>query len=153
MSSNPHILVVEDDSNDAFLVKRFFDRNTKCVLHFVQDGEEAIEYLEGKSSFADRQIHPLPVLILMDLKMPRRNGFDVLSWLRQQADLRVIPVVIISSSKVPSDIHQAYELGANAYMEKPVNHEAMTRMLKALNVYWMDHCEKPEVKLAGNERA
>ena len=124
------VLLVEDDLNDIFLVKRAF-RTARIPnpLQVVTDGEEAISYLSGEGKYADRQAHPLPNLIVMDIKMPRRSGFEVLEWVKGDGrPLRRIPVIIVSSSDDPAGINRAYELGANAYMIKPMNYRAVERL-------------------------
>src|SRR4051812_41361786 len=117
------VLLVEDDLNDIFLVKRAFKMaHLQNPLQVVTDGQEAVNYLKGEAKYSDRTLFPLPKLIVMDIKMPRRTGFEVLEWVKSnRGPLRRIPVVIVSSSNNPTDINRAYELGANAYMVKPVN--------------------------------
>jgi CheY-like chemotaxis protein len=107
------VLLVEDDLNDIFLVKRAFKRaNLVNPLQVVTDGCEAVQYLIGEGKYADRQAHPLPDLIVMDLKMPRKTGLEVLEWLKKDGSLKRIPVVIVSSSDHLRDVNRAYELGA-----------------------------------------
>ena len=102
-------------------MKRAFKRaDIPNQLQVVTDGEEAIHYLQGEGRYADRQAFPLPRLIVMDINMPRKTGFR-LEWLKSDGVLRRIPVVIVSASDRPSDVNRAYELGANAYMVKPVD--------------------------------
>src|ERR1041385_4027104 len=111
------VLLVEDDLNDIFLVKRAFKMaHLENPLQVVTDGEEAIHYLSGDGKYEDRDSHPLPKLIVMDIKMPRASGFDVLEWIKHDPVLRRIPVIIVSSSDRSQDVDRAYELGANAYM-------------------------------------
>src|SRR5215813_773276 len=107
------VLLVEDDLNDIFLVKRAFKMaHLHDPLQVVTDGQEAINYLKGEEKYADRQAYPLPKLIVMDIKMPRRTGFEVLEWVKGNGGpLRRIPIVIVSSSDNPADINRAYELG------------------------------------------
>src|SRR6478672_12672813 len=115
------ILLVEDDSNDVLLIQRAFRKaSLSNPLQIVEDGEAAILYLKGEESFADRDRYPLPRLILLDLKLPRKSGFEVLVWLRQQPKFYGLPVVVLTSSKEKNDIQQAYLLGANSYLVKPV---------------------------------
>src|SRR5947207_12414606 len=105
------VLLVEDDLNDIFLVKRAFKlARLETPLQVVTDGEEAIHYLGGEGKYADRSTYPIPKLIVMDIKMPRMTGFDVLEWLKRDGPLRRIPVVIVSSSDRSEDINRAYEL-------------------------------------------
>ena len=144
LSTTYPILLVEDDLNDQFLMERTFKRLGKAnPLRIVSDGKQAVEYLEGIGEYANREEHPLPGLILMDLKMPRMNGFEVLEWLRENPELRKIPVVIMSSSSIHGDVNKAYELGANAYMIKPVGVPALERLIRTLTDFWGGHTAKP----------
>src|SRR4051812_49319470 len=114
------ILVAEDETADAFFLKRAFAKaGVPTTLQFVRDGQEAIEYLAGEGEFANRLVHPLPHLLLLDLKMPRMDGFQVVGWVRQQPLLKRLPVIIFSSSDQEHDINRAYDLGANSYLVKP----------------------------------
>ncbi len=144
------VLLVEDELNDIFLVKRAFKMAwMRNPLQIVTDGEEAISYLRGVGKYADRVLHPLPRLIVMDIKMPRLSGFDVLRWVKQEGQaLRRIPVVIVSASDNPADINRAYELGANAYMVKPVDFRAVEHMFESITHYWGLECAKPELEVA-----
>lgn len=146
MSDQITVLLVEDDLNDIFLVKRAFKRaNLTNPLQVVTDGVEAVQYLIGEGRYADRQAHPMPHLIVMDLKMPRKTGLEVLEWLKKDGELKRIPVVIVSSSDLPADINRAYELGANAYMVKPVNFQSVENLFNSIIHYWGMECAKPEV--------
>jgi CheY-like chemotaxis protein len=131
------ILVADDDAQDTMLVKMAVERaSLNLKLESVGDGEEAINYLLGKSHFADRQAHPFPKMLLLDLKMPRLSGFDVLDFVRREPALRQLPVVIFSSSDDPKDIRRAYEGGANSYLCKPHSNDDLSALLKALEDYW-----------------
>jgi CheY-like chemotaxis protein len=140
------ILLVEDSSDDVLLMKRAF-RKANLVNHIevARDGEEAIAYLDGKGAYVNREEHPLPMLMLLDLKLPRKSGMEVLAWLRAQPALRRLRVVVLTSSKESGDINRAYELGANSYLVKPVTFDALLEMVKALNLYWVILSETPEV--------
>ncbi|MDH4212119.1 MAG: response regulator [candidate division WOR-3 bacterium] len=144
MTANNHtILLVEDDHNDVLLIKRAFQKvkiaNPIIVLN---DGEQAISYLAGREPYIER---PLPVLILLDLKLPRKSGHEVLEWLRQQQTLKRLPVVVLTASSESSDINRAYDLGANSYLVKPVTFDALVEMVKTLNNYWMIFNKRAEV--------
>jgi CheY-like chemotaxis protein len=144
MDERATILVVEDDPNDLFFLKRAFDAvQAKCLMQAVGDGAEAIDYLRGVDDYADRKQFPLPALILMDLKMPRVDGFEFLGWLRREPGLKLIPVVVLSSSNLPNDVKRAYELGANSFVVKVQDSTAMPDTLQTLATYWLEICETP----------
>lgn len=141
-------LLVEDEPNDAYLMQaNFKDASHNLRLVTVSDGLEAMQYLKGEGRFADRAQYPMPDVILLDLKMPRVNGFEFLEWLHHKSpdDLRVIPVVVMSSSNLPEDINRVYELGANSYMVKPVKWAEFQERVKALGFYWAENVETPFV--------
>jgi CheY-like chemotaxis protein len=144
------VLLVEDDLNDIFLVKRAFKMaHLSNPLQVVTDGQEAIHYLKGEGKYSDRTVSPFPKLIVMDIKMPRLTGFEVLEWVKGHGGmLRRIPVVIVSSSDNPADINRAYELGANAYMVKPVNFKEVEHLFGSITQYWGLQCAKPELETA-----
>ena len=147
MKLNNHtILVVEDDPNDILLLERAFEKTRLSnPCHIVRDGEEAITYLSGQGRFADRGRYPLPGLLLLDLKMPRKTGFEVLGWLRAQPGLRRIPTVVMTSSNQISDINRAYDLGANSYVVKPGGFDQLLEVVRSLEVHWLTLNEQPEV--------
>ena len=137
------ILLAEDDPNDVLLIQRAFQRSLVAnPLQVVRDGEEALAYLSGQGLFADRERHPLPVLMLMDLKMPRKSGLEVLSWIRKQPQLRYLIVVFFTSSNSSEDIRLAYEAGANSYLVKPVEFTEMVEMIRNVTFYWLEMNEK-----------
>jgi len=139
MKKTGHILVAEDDPTDAFFLQRAFRRaGIPLMLHFVRDGQEAIDYLEGKGEFVDRETHALPQLLMLDLKMPRVDGFEVLAWLRKKRRLKELPVVIFSSSDEPEDARRAGELGANSYLVKPHSIEELMELVGRFKKYWLE---------------
>jgi CheY-like chemotaxis protein len=141
------ILIAEDDDNDFFFLERAFKQAAIInPINRVKDGEDAVAYLSGEGAFADRSQHPMPYLMLMDLKMPRRNGFEVMSWVREQPGLKRLPIVVLTSSRQDPDINRAYELGANTYLVKPVKFEGLVEMMRALNLYWLMLAEKPSIE-------
>lgn len=144
------ILLVEDDLNDVFLVKRAFKKaQIPNPLQVVTDGEEVISYLQGRGKYADRHTYPLPRLIVMDIRMPGQSGFDVLEWIKRDGHaLRRIPVIIVSSSDNPADVNRAYELGANAYMIKPVDYREVERLFQTITQYWGGECARPQLEPA-----
>lgn len=142
---NSEILLVEDNPDDVFLLNRAFRRaNIANSIQVIEDGEAAVQYLSGQGTYADRQLYPLPILMLLDLKLPRRSGHEVLEWLRQQPGLKRLPVVVLTSSQQDIDIDRAYDLGANSYLVKPVGFDALIEMVKNLNVYWITLNKKPQ---------
>ena len=146
------ILLVEDDPNDIILIKRAFEKaRITNPLQVVEDGEEAISYLAGKGPYGDREKYSLPMLILLDLKLPRKSGHEVLGWLRKQPMLKRLTVVVLTSSQQSSDINRAYDLGANSYLVKPVTFDALVEMVKTLNLYWLLLNENPIIEGEHNE--
>jgi CheY-like chemotaxis protein len=132
------ILLVEDDPNDILLFQRVFGRAypTKPV-QAASNGEEAVAYLEGQGSFADRRQYPIPALVFLDLKLPGISGFEVLTWVRQQPRLKRLQVVVLTGSPLTIDIYRAYELGANSYLVKPVTPETLAGLAKSLKISWL----------------
>ena len=140
------ILLAEDDANDVLLIQRAFQRNLVAnPVQVVRDGDEAVAYLSGQAPFADRERHPLPVLMLMDLKMPRKSGLEVLEWVRQQPGLKRLPIIVLTSSNQSPDINRAYELGANSYLVKPAGFDSLLDLVKNLDMYWLILNERPEL--------
>lgn len=139
------ILMVEDDPNDILLTQRaFMQASLVNPLRIVRDGEEAINYLGGRDVYADRSKYPLPSLILLDLKLPKRNGLEVLEFLRAQPSLKQTPVIVLTSSQESVDIQRAYALGANSYLLKPVGFDGLLDMVKAIGMYWVLLNQGPE---------
>lgn len=133
------MLVVEDDANDILLLQRAFQRtNLSIPFNIVTDGDEAVDYLVGEGRYGDRQKYPYPSLILLDLKLPRRSGLEVLEWLKSQPLLRRIPVIVLTSSQENKDVDRAYEAGVSSYLVKPVTFSALEKVMTALNQYWID---------------
>jgi len=139
MNESGHILAAEDDPTDAYFFQRAFRRaGIPVTLHFVRDGQEVIDYLQGQGQFADRIAHPLPQLLLLDLRMPRLDGFDVLEWVRRQPGFSALQMVIFSSSDEPKDISRAYGLGANWYLVKPHSMEELTALVGRFKKFWLE---------------
>ncbi|MGZ8920414.1 MAG: response regulator, partial [Limisphaerales bacterium] len=103
----------------------------------------AVAYLQGVETFSDRDRHPVPDLVLLDLKMPRKSGLEVLGWIREQANYKRLPVVVFTSSKHDQDINRAYELGANSYLVKPVGFDALLETVKQIHLYWATLNQSP----------
>jgi len=133
------VLVADDDVNDISLLKRAFLRaGIDVSINVVRDGEEVIQYLHGDEPFSDREEYPLPRLLLLDLKMPRTDGFEVLEWVRNQAGLRRLLVVVMTSSDEPEDVDRAYDLGANSFLRKPDDFTNLVKVSQKLHDYWME---------------
>jgi len=139
------ILCVEDDGNDVLLIRRAFRKAALAAdLAVVGDGDAAVEYLAGADGFADRTVHPFPMLVLLDLKLPRRSGHEVLGWLRRQPGIGRVPVAVLTSSRQDADVNRAYDLGANSYLVKPVAFADLLDMLRMLGMYWLVHNQGPD---------
>ncbi len=139
MLKNECILLVEDDPNDVLLVQRAFQKaGLLQTLKVVRDGDEAIEYLRGHGEYANRQQYPLPFLLLLDLKMPGTNGFEVLQWVRAEPELKRLLVVVLTSSNLQTDVDRAYDLGANSYLVKPVEFGEMVNLIQRFEAYWAE---------------
>jgi CheY-like chemotaxis protein len=142
------LLLVEDDANDVLLFRRAFARLAlNLPLHVSEDGDKAINYLSGRPPWNDRDLFPLPSLVLLDLKLPRKSGFEVLAWIRMQENLRRLPVVVFTSSRENRDVCLAYDLGANSYLVKPAGYEALAETLKSVWNYWLLLNESPGLGL------
>jgi CheY-like chemotaxis protein len=132
------VLHIDDDPNDTALLQAAARKaNVNFCLQNVEDGEQAVAYLGGAGEYADRRLYPLPSLILLDLKMPRSTGFEVLNWVRSHPQLGKIPVVILSGSELKEDIRQAYSAGANSYLVKPIGFDALVTLVKNLSSVWL----------------
>lgn len=131
--STPVVLHVEDDPSDRLILGVVFERTVPSVrLCTAVDGEEAIAWLSGQARFADRAAYPMPHLVLLDLKLPRRSGFEVLQWIRKDSEVRALPVVVLTSSREPRDLDLAYALGANSYLVKSVDLRVQREVVRGL---------------------
>ena len=133
----PTLLLIEDDPADARLILRAMNKAELPVrIQHIRDGDEAVAYLKGDGTYADRSTHPLPRLVIMDIKLPRRSGLEVLRWIRQQeAAIARVPVVMLSSSHHGVDINQAYESGVNSYLVKPETSDQLLSIVTLLKTY------------------
>jgi CheY-like chemotaxis protein len=146
MSDNAVILLVEDLEDDILLVRRSFKKaDITNPLQVVRDGEEAVAYLSGTGRYFNREEYPIPGLILLDLKLPRMDGFEVLYWLRTQPGIGTIPVVVLTSSDQIRDANRAYTLGANSFMVKPMEFENHVHLSQLIRLYWLKAVKLPEV--------
>jgi CheY-like chemotaxis protein len=134
----PHILLVEDNLDDIILTRRAFKKaGLTASLWVVEDGELALDYLAGTGAYRNRDRHPWPALVLLDLKLPKKPGLEVLRWVRAQPKMKDLPIVVLTSSRQLEDIERAYALGANSYLEKPVDLESLQKLVSALHLYWL----------------
>jgi CheY-like chemotaxis protein len=146
MSDPALILLVEDNRMDVELtLDAFREARLANAVHVVTSGQEALDYLFGLGKFADRQTYPLPGLVLLDLKMPGIDGFEVLQQLKTAPSLKRLPVIILTSSKEEGDLTLGYDLGANSYLVKPVSFEGFLDVVKQIGNYWLTlNAEPPE---------
>lgn len=134
------ILLIDDDPNDALLVQRAMKKvNLPYPVVHRSDGEEAIEYLSGKPPYSDRAKYPLPALILLDIKMPKLTGLEVLAWIQGQPSLAHIPVVILTASVRQEDRQEAEKLGAVGYRTKPVDFLELVDIIRDVNGRWLSN--------------
>lgn len=146
------ILLIEDNEDDVFFMRRAFkSAGIENQLLVVMDGQQAIDYLGGKEEFCDRTRFPLPVLVLLDLKLPHKSGHEVLSWIREQPDFETLIVIVLTTSRETSDIEKAYRLGANAYLVKPPGAPELIEIVTSLKQFWLRHNEfTPSTVVANN---
>ena len=136
---NQTILLVEDDENDVFFMKRAMKMaGMPNPVQVASDGRKAIHYLSGAGDYSNRANFPLPALVLLDLKLPLIMGMEVLKWIREQPDLKMVIVLIFTSSKLPPDISKAYFHGANSYLVKPSDPGDLPAMVKMITTYWLN---------------
>jgi len=145
MPDHAVILLGEDREDDVVIIRRaFLQSRILNPLFVVKDGEEVISYLSGKGKYSNRAEFPLPELLLLDLKMPKLDGFEVLRWVRQNPGLQALRVVVLTSSEEISDVNRAYQLGANSFLVKPVNFDRLIEISQAIKGYWLWMSKTPE---------
>lgn len=139
------ILVADDDPDDRQLTREAFEE-AKLVndLRFVEDGVELMDYLQRKGKYADPAASPRPSLLLLDLNMPRKDGRQALAELKQDPNLRMIRVIIMTTSKAEEDILRTYNLSASSYITKPVTFDALVDVVKTIGKYWLEIVELPD---------
>jgi CheY-like chemotaxis protein len=142
--NEPMLLLVEDDPADAVLIQRSIQKvGIPAQVVHLKDGDEAVAYLSAEASKSGAS---MPFLILMDLKLPRRSGLEVLQWIReQQSDISRVPVIMLSSSHHSVDIQRAYQYGVNSYLVKPETTDALLSMMTVLKTYWFFNNQNPQV--------
>jgi CheY-like chemotaxis protein len=144
------ILVADDDPEDCLLVRDALEESRLAnELHFVGDGEQLLDYLNRRGAYADPVPAPRPGLVLLDLNMPKMDGREALAEIKNDPNLRQIPVVVLTTSAAEEDIFRSYDLGVNSYITKPVTFESLVRVMQALGKYWFEIVELPPEN-AGN---
>ncbi len=140
------ILMADDDDDDCMMAREAL-AEAKLVndLHFVKDGEELLDYLQRRGEYTALADSPRPGLILLDLNMPRKDGREALAEIKADADLRRIPVVVLTTSQAEEDIYRSYDLGASSYITKPVTLEGLIRVMRTLGEYWLEIVKLPEI--------
>ncbi|MDX1906073.1 MAG: response regulator [Bacteroidia bacterium] len=140
-----HILIAEDDPEDRMLTRdALVESRLRNPVHFVENGEELLDYLYNRRAYEDVLANPRPGLILLDLNMPRMDGREALRAIKSDDELRRIPVVILSTSKAEEDILRTYDLGVNSFITKPVRFEALVDIMATLGRYWFEIVALPE---------
>ena len=138
-------MVVEDRADDILIILRSFQKaGLTNPLQVVRTGEEAVAYLRGEGKFSNRDEFPLPGIVLLDLKLPGMDGFEVLAWLRRQDGLRGLPVVVLTTSDQMRDVNRAYQLGANSFFVKELDLHGTANFAKLLKDYWLTWARTPE---------
>ena len=144
---NPDILIVEDDKNDAMLIMRTLRKiNLANNLLHLKDGAEALEFLFARNKFSSRNMLNLPKVILLDIKMPKVDGIQVLKQLKAHEILKMIPVVMMTSSKLENDVISSYNLGVSSFVVKPVEFESFAKAVSEVGMYWLLINQPPVVK-------
>ena len=145
MGDLKNILLAEDSPDDVFLLRSAFKKSGfKDPIYVVPNGEEVLHYLKGEGHYADRQQYPIPHLLLLDLNMPRMNGFDVLSWIRARQEWMCLPVIVLTTSFYGPEIKRAYDLGANSFITKPPDFSQLVASLKEVGEHWLRRAILPE---------
>jgi CheY-like chemotaxis protein len=138
------ILIAEDDAEDRMLVK---DALTESRLannvHFVEDGEQLLDYLYNRGNYQDKTLHPAPGLILLDLNMPKMDGREALREIKKDPKLRSIPIVVLTTSQAEEDVLKTYDLGVSSFITKPVTFASLVEIMKILGKYWFEIVELP----------
>jgi len=145
MAEHAVILLAEDEEDYVLLIQRAFAQaKIPNPLHVVWNGQEAISYLKGDGKYSNRGEYPLPDLFLLDLKMPRVNGFEVLKWVREQPGLAPLRVLVLTSSDQIRDVNEAYKLGANSFLVKPMDFQDFTQLSRLIQEFWLKASKTPE---------
>jgi len=140
-----NILLADDSPDDVFLIRSAFKKNGfKDPIYVVSNGEEVLQYLKGEALYSDRKRYPIPHLLLLDLNMPRMNGFEVLTWIRGRQEWMCLPVIVLTTSFYGPEIKRAYDLGANSFITKPPEFSHLVASLKEVGEHWLRRAILPE---------
>jgi CheY-like chemotaxis protein len=143
MNQSQTVLLVDDSDDDLFLMRMGFKKvEFRAPVQEVRNGEEAILYLSGEGKYADRTLFPYPTVVLLDLNMPLKNGFDVLAWIQGHGQLKPFSLIVLSASARPEDIQRAFTLGANSYLLKPGTLEQLVVMIRCM-LQWLNYNHFP----------
>ena len=141
------ILLVKDSEDDVFFMRRAMPLTSgQPLLQVAKDGQEAIDYLSGSGEFSDRALYPVPSIVLLDLKLPKVLGMDVLKWIRSRMEFKILPVIILTGSSQHADWERGYRLGANSFMPKPTNLGDLRQLVQCLNDYWFKYNVIPSTR-------
>jgi CheY-like chemotaxis protein len=148
-ATDKSVLLVEDEDDDIFFVQKAFEKaGIKDRLYVAMDGQQAIDYLSGQGQYSDRAAFPLPSLVILDLKLPKVWGMDVLKWIRSNPALRALPVVVFTGSDDALDAQRAFRLGANSYFQKPPDLERLYDLVPNLCDFWLKWNRLPPLETA-----
>jgi CheY-like chemotaxis protein len=147
------VLMADDDEDDCLMVKDAFSENIKedIQLFCVEDGEELLDYLHRKGRYSDKLLYPDPALILLDLNMPKMGGLEALAKIRADEKLKMIPIVVLTTSDESLDIKESYSLGANSFITKPLSYEALVGIINSFSSYWFGMASLPECQYVSPE--
>lgn len=136
------ILIVEDEDNDVLFLKRALKKaNVPFPVRVARDGQQAIDYLSGTGVFQNREQYPIPCIIILDLKLPKKNGIEVLQWLRRREEFRDLPVVMVTSTAEKAEKEVAFHDGIEAFLVKPVSFEELVHLARTIGVQAAEHCK------------
>ena len=139
-----NILLADDDEDDCMLAREALaESRLSSELYVVRDGEELMDYLYHRGRYVSLSSSPRPGLILLDLNMPKKDGREALKEIKNDPELRKIPVIVLTTSKAPEDIYRTYELGANSFITKPMNFAALVEVMRTIGKYWFEIVELP----------
>ena len=138
-------MIADDDAEDRMLVKEALDESRLTnQMQFVENGEELMDYLHNRNKYADKDKYPTPGLILLDLNMPKKDGREALKEIKSDEHLKVIPVVVLTTSKAEEDVLRTYNLGVSSFITKPVTFASLVDVMKTLSKYWFEIVELPK---------